>query len=47
MKNKEKMNEKTNDDWICYKCEHEWREENEFACWGSCPKCGSENVAHY
>lgn len=40
-------NEKTNDDWVCYECKHEWREENPFITWGNCPNCESEHVAHY
>jgi uncharacterized CHY-type Zn-finger protein len=37
-----KIDEKTNDDWICQSCKHEWKADNSFISYGDCPKCGSD-----
>lgn len=41
------LGEKTNADWVCGECEHEWVEDNPFVTPGDCPECGSDFVQHY
>lgn len=39
--------QKTNNDWICQNCKHEWNEPSPLITCGDCPKCGSDYVEHY
>lgn len=38
---------KTNADWTCQDCKHEWKEEDPFVTPGDCPSCGSDYIEHY
>lgn len=38
---------KTNADWICQDCSHEWLEDDPFTRQGHCPMCKSDFIQHH